>query len=313
MMLLNGKRYHEEPTETPEVDTVELWEIINLTGVTHPVHIHLTQFRVLQRRPFAGTTFTPGVPLNYTGPARLPDPNEQGWKDTVRVYPYEVVTLWVPFTVCLHAYMPTSCASCACACVVCFVCVVLWLMVVSGLAGVHGEVRVALSYAGARGSGHDAASRRPAQEAVRLRCALGHARADARTRTPLEERALDETKRSHDEGKRRVRECTCFIQLHQISERCPNTIKMMNIVKCQVSSGATQKGMRLPRRGVCFKRSPGNFDLWTKQESRATLAKRIQQNQECTTVACISASTTKMKNKMRRYVLPFFLSHRLWN
>lgn len=98
MMLLNGKRYHEEPTETPEVDTVELWEIINLTGVTHPVHIHLTQFRVLQRRPFAGTTFTPGVPLNYTGPARLPDPNEQGWKDTVRVYPYEVVTLWVPFT-----------------------------------------------------------------------------------------------------------------------------------------------------------------------------------------------------------------------
>jgi spore coat protein A len=102
MMLLNGKRYHDEPTETPEVDTVELWEIINLTGLTHPVHIHLTQFRVLQRRSFAGTTFTAGVPLNYTGPARLPDPNEQGWKDTVRVYPYEVVTLWVPFTVRLY-------------------------------------------------------------------------------------------------------------------------------------------------------------------------------------------------------------------
>jgi spore coat protein A len=99
MMLLNGKRYHEEATETPEVDTVELWEIINLTGLTHPIHIHLTQFRVLQRRPFAGTTYTPGVPLNYTGPARLPDPNEQGWKDTVRAYPFEVVTLWVPFPV----------------------------------------------------------------------------------------------------------------------------------------------------------------------------------------------------------------------
>jgi hypothetical protein len=164
------------------VDTVGLWEITNLTGVTHPVHIHLTQFRVLQRRSFAGTTFTPGVPLNYTGPARLPDPNEQGWKDTVRVYPYEVVTLWVPFTVRAHIVRVVRCVSC----------VVLWLNGGVWFAGVHGQVRVALSYAGARGSGHDAASRRPAQEAVRLRRALGHARAHARTRgTPLEERALE--------------------------------------------------------------------------------------------------------------------------
>ncbi len=34
---------------------------------------------------------------------RLPDPNEQGWKDVVRVNPNDVATIYVPFreTVCL--------------------------------------------------------------------------------------------------------------------------------------------------------------------------------------------------------------------
>jgi FtsP/CotA-like multicopper oxidase with cupredoxin domain len=30
--------------------TTELWEIVNLTGDTHPIHIHLVQFQLLNRQ-----------------------------------------------------------------------------------------------------------------------------------------------------------------------------------------------------------------------------------------------------------------------
>jgi len=36
----------------PDVDTTEVWSIVNTTGDTHPIHLHLTQFRVLDRQPF---------------------------------------------------------------------------------------------------------------------------------------------------------------------------------------------------------------------------------------------------------------------
>lgn len=70
MFFLNGKRFHDPPTETPLVDTVELWHLINLTPLTHPIHIHLTQFRVLQRRPFNSTLYVEGEPIPYTGPPK---------------------------------------------------------------------------------------------------------------------------------------------------------------------------------------------------------------------------------------------------
>lgn len=41
-------------TETPQVGSTELWEIINLTMDAHPMHTHLTQFQVLNRQQFAG-------------------------------------------------------------------------------------------------------------------------------------------------------------------------------------------------------------------------------------------------------------------
>jgi FtsP/CotA-like multicopper oxidase with cupredoxin domain len=71
MFLLNGHQFHDPPTETPFVDSTEVWNIINVTPFTHPIHLHLVQFRVLQRRPFNATSFVSGQQPQYTGDARF--------------------------------------------------------------------------------------------------------------------------------------------------------------------------------------------------------------------------------------------------
>jgi FtsP/CotA-like multicopper oxidase with cupredoxin domain len=44
-------------TETPQEGSTELWEIANLTGDAHPIHIHLIQFQVISRQPFDVDTY----------------------------------------------------------------------------------------------------------------------------------------------------------------------------------------------------------------------------------------------------------------
>ena len=41
--------WHEPTTETPGLDTTEIWEIYNFTGDAHPVHLHLVNFEILGR------------------------------------------------------------------------------------------------------------------------------------------------------------------------------------------------------------------------------------------------------------------------
>lgn len=41
--------WHAPTTESPEVDTTEVWEIYNFTGDAHPVHLHLVNFEILGR------------------------------------------------------------------------------------------------------------------------------------------------------------------------------------------------------------------------------------------------------------------------
>jgi spore coat protein A len=91
-------------TETPQEGETEVWQIANLTGDTHPIHFHLVNVQILGRQSFDVAHYN-GRP-NYTGPARGPDPTEQGWKETVRMNPNEVTTVImrfnlpkVPFTV----------------------------------------------------------------------------------------------------------------------------------------------------------------------------------------------------------------------
>lgn len=85
-------------TETPHEDSVEIWRIFNLTGDTHPIHVHLVQFQILDRQNLlldtdGDPTFTPD-PL---APQIPPDLNEAGWKDTVRMNPETVTRIIARF------------------------------------------------------------------------------------------------------------------------------------------------------------------------------------------------------------------------
>jgi spore coat protein A len=58
---------------------LELWEFYNLSADVHPMHLHLASFQVLSRKAILSADLT------QLGNAIPPDPNELGWKDTVRV------------------------------------------------------------------------------------------------------------------------------------------------------------------------------------------------------------------------------------
>ncbi len=82
-------------TETPRINTTEIWSIINVTPDTHPVHKHLVQFQIMDRQRFDTATYVPGRPetLQLLGSPIPPGPQESGWKDTVRANPGEVVRI----------------------------------------------------------------------------------------------------------------------------------------------------------------------------------------------------------------------------
>jgi FtsP/CotA-like multicopper oxidase with cupredoxin domain len=78
-----GQPYTAPVTENPSAGAVEVWQLFNLTGDTHPIHFHLVNVQIIQRQPFSGV---PGN-FNFTGPPIPPDTNEIGWKETVRMNP----------------------------------------------------------------------------------------------------------------------------------------------------------------------------------------------------------------------------------
>ena len=81
--LLDGKRWHDPVSEKPVLSTTEIWELLNLTEDTHPIHLHLVRFQILDRRPMEPSAYIYDQKLVYTGDAVPPDANEAGWKDTV--------------------------------------------------------------------------------------------------------------------------------------------------------------------------------------------------------------------------------------
>jgi spore coat protein A len=117
-------------SELPNEGDTEIWEIVNLTADAHPIHTHLTQFQLLNRQnfhaekyaaayeaSFPGGAYIPayGPPLDYAtgnaralggnpdvapylaGPARSPDANEGGWKDTIHALPGQVTRIAVRY------------------------------------------------------------------------------------------------------------------------------------------------------------------------------------------------------------------------
>ena len=63
------------------------WRIFNLSGDTHPIHFHLVNVQIVSRQAFDVRR------LRSLGPARPPDANERGWKETVRMNPGECTTV----------------------------------------------------------------------------------------------------------------------------------------------------------------------------------------------------------------------------
>lgn len=123
--FVNNTMFEHGLVEAMTIGSTEVWQIVNLTGDTHPLHLHLVQFQVLSRQDFDvdGYTAEYGMPMEGMGPP-LPydersartgfklggnpdvdpflmgapesvDPNEDGWKDTFRMNPGQVTTVLI--------------------------------------------------------------------------------------------------------------------------------------------------------------------------------------------------------------------------
>lgn len=97
LMLLDGKHWHEPVSEKPKLGSTEIWSFLNLTDDTHPIHLHLVRFQILDRRPFDVGQYMDSKTIRYTGPAQSPPPHEAGWKDTAQVYPGMVTRYIITF------------------------------------------------------------------------------------------------------------------------------------------------------------------------------------------------------------------------
>lgn len=72
--VINGQPYEETRVDAfPRVGTTEIWELVNRTGMMHPVHIHDIMWQILD--------------VNGQPPA----PEDAGWKDTFKVPPMGTV------------------------------------------------------------------------------------------------------------------------------------------------------------------------------------------------------------------------------
>ena len=99
-MMLNNTPWHMPITEKPVLDTTEIWELINLTEDTHPIHLHLVRFQILDRRRIDTGAFLTDRTLKFLGNREPVGPTEAGWKDTVRVPSGTLTRIIVPF----HGY-----------------------------------------------------------------------------------------------------------------------------------------------------------------------------------------------------------------
>ena len=96
-VLLNDAHWKMPVTEDPVLNSVEIWNLMNTTDDVHPIHVHLVRFQILDRRRFDAFAYQNRGVLRYWGHAIPPEPNEAGWKDTVRANPGMVTRIIMRF------------------------------------------------------------------------------------------------------------------------------------------------------------------------------------------------------------------------
>ncbi|UTF54845.1 multicopper oxidase family protein [Natronosalvus rutilus] len=83
---LNGKRWSDPIEYKPQLGSTEIWELENTDDHTHPIHLHLVEFDVIDRERHH----------SHDDP-QPPEPNERGGVDVVKVNPGETVRIAVKF------------------------------------------------------------------------------------------------------------------------------------------------------------------------------------------------------------------------
>jgi spore coat protein A len=87
--------YLSTPSDVASREEIQTWQIYNLTGDTHPMHWHLLNVQVVKREAWqSDSEGSPVYPLQPSpNTARPPDPNEAGWKETLRINPGATVMM----------------------------------------------------------------------------------------------------------------------------------------------------------------------------------------------------------------------------
>jgi len=83
--------------EKYEKGAIEVWDIYNTTGDTHPIHFHLVNVQLLGRAPFEQDPDGNPVAFTPSGAFAAPDDNERGYKETVRMNPGTVTRVIMKF------------------------------------------------------------------------------------------------------------------------------------------------------------------------------------------------------------------------
>jgi FtsP/CotA-like multicopper oxidase with cupredoxin domain len=108
--------WHVPITENPGVGDTEIWEIYNVTGDAHPMHVHLVHFKVLNREAFLDPDNLPIETMNtlqhngeighgfritgeieLSGNKEAPEPSERTRRDMVMALPGQVTRIKMTF------------------------------------------------------------------------------------------------------------------------------------------------------------------------------------------------------------------------
>jgi FtsP/CotA-like multicopper oxidase with cupredoxin domain len=108
-LYINGLRLEDPVTETPKSGTTELWQVINLTGDNHPLHIHLGMFQAVKMQQLVNlqaftdcmTAVNDAVKCNVdqhaVGPVVPVPDHEKTWKNVIKVPPGFVTSVVIAF------------------------------------------------------------------------------------------------------------------------------------------------------------------------------------------------------------------------